>query len=207
LAYTPKTVITTAPHPNSGMIEYRINAKTLRIVIGDITEQDTDAIVNAANPSLMGGGGVDGAIHRKGGPAILRECTEIRERQYPRGLPTGGAVITTGGNLKARHIIHTVGPIWRGGKEGEPQQLARAYENSLRLAAERGLRTIAFPAISTGAYGYPAEKAAGTAIKTTVTHLQENTEIEEITLVTYTHEDYRTHAKVAEETLGDTHRH
>ncbi len=194
------------PNTTSGMIEYRINGKTLRIAMGDITEQDADAIVNAANPSLKGGGGVDGAIHRKGGSTILRECTEIREKQYPEGLPTGEAVITTGGNLNARHIIHTVGPIWRGGNEGESHQLARAYENSLRLAAEKGLRTIAFPAISTGAYGYPSEKAAKTAIKTTAAHLQENTTIEEITLVTYTHEDYRTHVEAAEEILGDTHR-
>jgi len=129
---------------------------------GDITGHDADAIVNAANSSLMGGGGVDGAIHRAGGPQVLEECKRIRAE---RGrLPAGRAVITTGGDLTARHVIHTVGPIWSGGDQDEHQTLASCYRASLDLAAEGGLRTIAFPSISTGAYGYPVTRAAEVAI-------------------------------------------
>ena len=132
-----------------------------RIVVktGDITREDVDAIVNAANSSLMGGGGVDGAIHRAGGPAILEECRRIRETRYPGGLPTGEAVITTGGQLRARHVIHTVGPIYGRHHGEEPKLLAACYENSIALAAKHGLKTIAFPAISTGVYGYPKDEA------------------------------------------------
>jgi O-acetyl-ADP-ribose deacetylase (regulator of RNase III) len=129
---------------------------------GDITKQSTDAIVNAANSSLMGGGGVDGAIHRAGGPAILEECRKIVTRSGH--LPPGEAVQTTGGNLAAAFVIHTVGPIWRGGMEGESGILANAYRNSFRLADRLGLHTVAFPAISTGVYGYPAEAAASVAV-------------------------------------------
>lgn len=131
-------------------------------VQGDITLQETDAIVNAANSSLMGGGGVDGAIHRAGGPQILEECRAIVARQGP--LPPGQAVVTTGGRLKARYVIHTVGPIWRGGTRGEAATLRSAYQSSLARAVERGLASIAFPSISTGAYGYPIEQAAPVAI-------------------------------------------
>ena len=133
--------------------------------LGDITRQDVDAIVNAANSTLMGGGGVDGAIHRAGGARLLEECLEIRRTQHREGLPTGEAVITTGGNLPARHVIHTVGPVYgqHGGREAE--LLARCYQNSLRLAARHGLRSIAFPAISTGAFGYPRAEAASVASK------------------------------------------
>ncbi len=144
--------------------EIIINQAKLSIIQGDITGQDTDAIVNAANSSLMGGGGVDGAIHRAGGPAILEECKQIVAKQGR--LPTGKAVITTGGNLKAKFVIHTVGPIWYGGNKGEPELLASAYRESLKLAAEKGLSSISFPSISTGAYGYPIDKAAEVAIKT-----------------------------------------
>lgn len=129
---------------------------------GDITAQETDAIVNAANSSLMGGGGVDGAIHRAGGPQILEECKAIVARQGR--LPAGQAVITTGGRLKARYVIHTVGPVWRGGRFGESEVLACAYRSALNLAVERGLASVAFPSISTGAYGYPIEKAAPVAV-------------------------------------------
>jgi O-acetyl-ADP-ribose deacetylase len=130
------------------------------VLVGDITRQQTDAIVNAANSSLMGGAGVDGAIHLAGGPQILEECREIRRAQFPQGLPTGDAVITTAGRLPARHVIHTVGPIYgqHGGREAE--LLASCYRNSLALAAQHGLASIAFPAISTGIYGYPREEAA-----------------------------------------------
>ncbi|MDI6709587.1 MAG: O-acetyl-ADP-ribose deacetylase [Bacillota bacterium] len=129
---------------------------------GDITRQEVDAIVNAANPGLMGGGGVDGAIHRAGGPAILEECRRIVAERGP--LPTGRAVITTGGFLPARHVIHTVGPVWRGGAAGEDELLRRAYENCLALALDHGLGTIAFPAISTGAYGFPKRRASRIAL-------------------------------------------
>lgn len=137
----------------------------LTLVRGDITEQAVDAIVNAANPSLLGGGGVDGAIHRRGGPAILEECLRIREERYPDGLPRGAAVATTAGALPARGLIHTVGPIWSGGEAGEAGVLASAYRSSLDVAAERGWRTVAFPSISTGVYGYPKGEAAGVALR------------------------------------------
>jgi O-acetyl-ADP-ribose deacetylase len=139
---------------------------TVNILQGDITEQDVDAIVNAANPSLMGGGGVDGAIHRRGGARILEECRRIRQESWPDGLPSGRAVITTGGLLEARHVIHTVGPIWKGGNRGEAKTLADCYTNSLGIAKEKGLRSIAFPAISTGVYAYPVAAAARIAFKT-----------------------------------------
>src|SRR5690606_30509297 len=134
--------------------ERRIGTTRLTLVRGDITDQDLAAIVNAANASLLGGGGVDGAIHRRGGPAILEECREIRRTRFPNGLPTGQAVATTAGELPARRVIHTVGPVWRGGGKGEPELLASAYRNSLGVARDEGLRTVAFPSISTGAYGY-----------------------------------------------------
>ncbi len=143
-------------------MERRFGRGTVELVLGDITREACDAIVNAANASLLGGGGVDGAIHRAGGPEILAECRTIRARQG--GCPTGEAVITTGGRLPARHVIHTVGPVWRGGDRGEPALLASCYTSSLRLAAGNGLRTIAFPSISTGVYGYPVEKAAPVAL-------------------------------------------
>ena len=131
---------------------------------GDITREMVDAIVNAANSGLLGGGGVDGAIHNAGGPAILEECRAIRERQGT--LPAGEAVITSGGRLAARHVIHTVGPVWRGGSHAEAETLARCYRSSLDLAAARGLSSVAFPAISTGVYVYPAEEAAAVALRT-----------------------------------------
>ena len=136
----------------------------IQIIRGDITKQKVDAIVNAANSSLMGGGGVDGAIHRAGGPAILEECKKIIAEQG--SCPTGEAVITTGGNLPARFIIHTVGPVWTGGNNGEAMKLASCYANSLRLAAENDLHSIAFPNISTGIYGYPKKQAAEIGTKT-----------------------------------------
>lgn len=132
----------------------------VRIAVGDITAQHVDAIVNAANSSLLGGGGVDGAIHRAGGPAILEECREIRRTKYPKGLPTGEAVLTTGGNLPARYVIHTVGPIFGVEHAREAILLTACYRNSLKLANENSLSTIAFPAISTGVYGYPLFEAA-----------------------------------------------
>lgn len=132
----------------------------VRVSVGDITREDVDVIVNAANASLLGGGGVDGAIHAAGGAAILEECRELRRTHYPEGLPTGEAVITTGGQMPARFVIHTVGPIYGRQKGRDAELLAACYRNSLRLAAERGLKSIAFPAISTGAFGYPRPEAA-----------------------------------------------
>ena len=140
----------------------RFGSTDLILKEGDITREVVDAIVNAANEGLWGGGGVDGAIHRVGGPAIMRECDAIRARQG--GCPTGQAVITTAGRLQARYVVHTVGPVWRGGGAGEPALLASAYRSSLALAAEHGARTIAFPSISTGVYGYPLDLAAGVAL-------------------------------------------
>jgi O-acetyl-ADP-ribose deacetylase (regulator of RNase III) len=136
----------------------------IELVQGDITEQEVDAIVNAANSSLMGGGGVDGAIHRKGGPEILAECRRVRAELYPDGLPTGGAVATTAGKLPARWVIHTVGPVYTAA-EDRSELLASCHTEALRVAEELGARTVAFPAISTGAYGYPLELAASVSLR------------------------------------------
>ncbi len=151
-------------------MEAQINRTTISVIQGDITKQSTEAIVNAANSSLMGGGGVDGAIHRAGGPAILDECKQIVAQ---RGrLPTGRAVITTGGNLPARYVIHTVGPIWGGGNRNEAELLRSAYTESLKLAAENSLSSISFPSISTGAYRYPLQQAAEVAIEAIISYLK-----------------------------------
>ena len=138
----------------------------VRVLVGDITSQNVDAIVNAANSTLLGGGGVDGAIHRRGGPRILEECRKLRASRFLQGLPTGEAVLTSAGALPAKHVIHTVGPIVRGGHEPDSGLLAACYRNSLGLAAAGQLRSIAFPAISTGAYGYPPAAAARVAVET-----------------------------------------
>ncbi|MEM3380896.1 MAG: O-acetyl-ADP-ribose deacetylase [Candidatus Bathyarchaeia archaeon] len=176
-------------------MERLVGKARLRLVQGDITDQDVDAIVNAANPSLMGGGGVDGAIHRRGGPKILEECRRIRSEEWPDGLPTGKAVITSGGNLKARYVIHTVGPVWRGGKVGEPKLLAEAYRNSLELALRTGLKRISFPSISTGAYGYPIEEAARIALRTVKEFLEERDLIEEVNFVLFTDVDFKVYSQ------------
>ena len=149
----------------------QVNQAKLSIIRGNITQQATDAIVNAANSGLMGGGGVDGAIHRAGGPSILEECRQIVSRQGR--LPAGQAVITTGGNLRAKYVIHTVGPIWHGGGKGEVGLLESAYRESLKLAAENRLASVSFPSISTGAYGYPVGEAAKIALETVLSFLRE----------------------------------
>ena len=172
--------------------EVIINQARLSVMQGDITGQSTDAIVNAANSSLMGGGGVDGAIHQAGGPAILEECKQIVARQGR--LPTGQAVITTGGNLKARYVIHTVGPIWHGGGRNEADLLASAYRESLKLASERGLSSISFPSISTGAYGYPVADATRVAIKTVASFLREETTLKEVVFVLFDARTYEAYS-------------
>lgn len=139
----------------------------LELVLGDITQQQVDAIVNAANSALAGGGGVDGAIHRAGGPAIMRQCREIG------GCPTGSAVVTEAGNLPARYVIHAVGPIWHDGEEGEALLLAEAYRHSLQLAVEHGCASIAFPSLSTGAYRYPVDRAARVALGAVIEFLRD----------------------------------
>ena len=144
----------------------------LSLIQGDITKAQVEAIVNAANSQLIGGGGVDGAIRRAGGAEIEQACAEIRKRQG--GCPTGKAVITPGGKLHAKYVIHTVGPVWEGGNSGEPESLASCYQESLRLAAENGIQSIAFPSISTGIYGYPTEKAATVALTAVRDFVKEN---------------------------------
>jgi O-acetyl-ADP-ribose deacetylase (regulator of RNase III) len=137
--------------------------RVIELVQGDITREQTDAIVNAANAELLGGGGVDGAIHRAGGPAILEECRAHRQR-LGGPLPPGDAVVTTGGRLSARYVIHTAGPVWRGGSSGEADHLARCYRSSLRSADELGLQSVSFPSISTGVFGYPLGRASAVAV-------------------------------------------
>lgn len=183
-------------------MEAIIGNSRITLVLGDITEQETDAVVNAANPTLMGGGGVDGAIHRKGGPDILKQCKVVRKTLWPSGLPTGKAVATTGGRLNAKKVIHTVGPIWAGGNNKEPDLLAEAYRNSLSLALEMGSKTISFPSISTGAYGYPVEKASRIAISTVVDFLEKNEGIEEVRFVLHSPYDLRTYEEALTEIFG-----
>jgi O-acetyl-ADP-ribose deacetylase (regulator of RNase III) len=160
-------------------MEIKINNSILSLVEGDITKQDTGAIVNAANKTLRGGGGVDGAIHRAGGPRILEECIRIG------GCETGEAVITTGGNLPARYVIHTVGPVYHDGSRNEASLLENAYANCLKLASLKGITSIAFPSISTGAYRYPLEDAAEIALGTAIQYLKENDTIELIRFVLF----------------------
>jgi len=169
----------------------------ITVARGDITKQNVDAIVNAANSSLLGGGGVDGAIHRAGGPGILAACVEIRDRQG--GCKTGEAVITTAGRLPAKKVIHTVGPVWRGGQHNEPELLYNCYRNSLQLAVDNNLKTIAFPNISTGIYGYPKEKAVNVAVKAVRDFTEKNPpDLKEIVFVCYDEENYVLYSQVLE---------
>jgi O-acetyl-ADP-ribose deacetylase (regulator of RNase III) len=175
----------------------KIGESYLSLVQGDITKEETDCIVNAANPSLLGGGGVDGAIHRAGGPAILEECKRIREKQGK--LPPGKAVATTAGNLKAKYVIHTVGPIWRGGGEGEEKVLESCYRESLKIALQKGCKSVAFPSISTGAYGYPVEKASRVAIRAVANFLRETPEIEDVKFVLFDTQTFSVYKEALEE--------
>ncbi|MFC1490604.1 O-acetyl-ADP-ribose deacetylase [Candidatus Latescibacterota bacterium] len=169
------------------MTEYMNGRVTVKV--GDITKETAQAIVNAANSSLMGGGGVDGAIHRAGGPSILAECRVLRESAYPYGLPTGQAAVTTAGKLSAKFVIHTVGPIWRGGNAGEEKLLRECYVNSLKTAVEKGCSSIAFPAISTGVYGFPKIKAVQIASKAVKEFLEKEISISNAIFVFFSEAD------------------
>jgi O-acetyl-ADP-ribose deacetylase len=176
-------------------MEVKIGEARLDLVEGDITQQDVDAIVNAANSSLLGGGGVDGAIHRAGGPKILEECRQIG------GCPTGEARLTSGGDLTARYVIHTVGPVYQGGGRREGELLASCYRESLKLASSKGLSSIAFPSISTGAYGYPMEDAARVALKTVMDYLSQHPEIKLARFVLFGRAAYEIYGKILRELL------
>jgi O-acetyl-ADP-ribose deacetylase (regulator of RNase III) len=165
----------------------------MKIIDGDITKQHVDAIVNAANESLLGGGGVDGAIHRAAGPELLAECRTLN------GCPTGEAKITKGYKLPAKFVIHTVGPIWRGGKAHEDQLLENCYHNSLKLAVEHGIKTIAFPSISTGVYGFPIERASRIALKTIKAFLENDNRIQKVFFVCFGSHDYQVYQKAIQE--------
>ena len=178
-------------------LNIKIGNTSLTLARGDITLQDTEAIVNAANSSLLGGGGVDGAIHRAGGPQILDECKAIRAKQGE--CPTGQAVITSGGRLNARYVIHAVGPIWRGGKHNEDELLKSAYQESMRLAAENKITTISFPSISTGAYGFPLERASRIAFKTVRAFVEEHAKFMEVRFVVFSQHDYAVYAPLFEQ--------
>ena len=171
-------------------MEININNVTLSLVEGNLIEQETDVIVNAANRTLMGGGGVDGAIHRAGGKKILEECMAIGSCE------TGDAVITTAGDLRTKFVIHTVGPVYRDGSQGEPGLLENSYRNSLNLASSRGLNSIAFPSISTGAYRYPIDEAAEIALQTGIEHMTQDTSLELIRFVLFDHHDLEVYEKV-----------
>jgi O-acetyl-ADP-ribose deacetylase (regulator of RNase III) len=175
-------------------MEFQVRNALLEIVKGDLTEIEADAIVNAANSTLLGGG-VDGAIHSRGGPKILEECKHLRDTEWPDGLPTGCATITSGGNLKAKYVIHTVGPIWRGGFHEEAKLLKQAYRSSLKLAAIKRLKTVGFPSISTGAYGYPVEEASRIAIGVVKDFLEKEEKLERVSFVLFSDRDFEVYLK------------
>jgi O-acetyl-ADP-ribose deacetylase (regulator of RNase III) len=177
------------------MTSVKVGKGTIVLKEGDITEQGTDAVVNAANSGLMGGGGVDGAIHAAGGPRILEECVQIVKRIGR--LPPGQAVITTAGDMRAKFVIHTVGPIWRDGTKGEAQILASCYTQSLKLAQDEGIRSISFPSISTGAYGYPLDLAAKVALKAVKEFLEQNSGIDEVFFVLWGKESFEAYNKAS----------
>ena len=183
-------------------MEFQVGKVMLQLIEGDITDIEADAIVNAANSLLMGGGGVDGAMHHKGGPRILEECKRIRATEWPDGLPTGKAVITSGGNLKSKYVIHTVGPVWLGGFHVEAELLKQAYKNSLKLAVAKGLKTIAFPSISTGAYGYPIEDASQIAVRTVKEFLEKEDKPERVVFVLFSENDFQVYLRTAKSILS-----
>jgi O-acetyl-ADP-ribose deacetylase (regulator of RNase III) len=178
-------------------VRYRIGSKaTLELVMGNITDEATDAIVNAANSSLLGGGGVDGAIHDAAGPALLAECKKIREQRGP--LPPGQAVTTSGGALKARYVIHTVGPVWQGGKVNEPQILESCYCNSMEQANLRACASVSFPSVSTGAFGYPVGPAAQIALRAIADLLHDPRSVKLVRFVLFDQRTYQAYAAAAE---------
>jgi O-acetyl-ADP-ribose deacetylase (regulator of RNase III) len=180
-------------------VEFKVGKAIVQLIVGDITDVEADAIVNAANSTLLGGMGVDGAIHSKGGPKILEECKRIRATSWPDGLPTGYAVITSGGNLKAKHVIHTVGPVWHGGLQGEADLLKQAYRNSMKLAVANGLKTVAFPSISTGAYDYPVEEASKVAVKTIKNFLENDKSLEKVVMVLFSEQVFNIYLTAAKQ--------
>jgi len=175
-------------------MEITVGKSKLVLKQGDLTGEEVDAIVNAANSSLLGGGGVDGAIHRAGGPEILAQCRKLG------GCQPGDAKITAGGKLKAKYVIHTVGPIWSGGKENEPKILASAYRRSLEAASQNQCRTVSFPSISTGAYGYPIDQAARIALRTIMDYLKDHPEVAEVRMVLFSYEDFQVYARELRQT-------
>jgi O-acetyl-ADP-ribose deacetylase len=185
--------VPSAERPRASLVR-DFGPSRVELTRGDLTGQAVDAIVNAANSSLLGGGGVDGAIHRAGGPAILEECRRIAEAHGP--LPAGEAVITGGGRLPARHVIHTVGPRWSGGDRGEAETLARCYRRSLALAAEHGLSSVAFPSISTGAYGYPVEQASVVALTAVADALRAGSPVRLVRFVLFSDADFEAYRRV-----------
>ncbi len=182
-------------------MQFHVGSAVIELEVGDITDVQADVIVNAANSTLLGGGGVDGAIHRKGGPRILEECKRLRATEWPDGLPTGNAVITSGGNLKAKHVIHTVGPVWRGGFYDEAKLLRQAYWNSLKLAVANKLKTVAFPSISTGAYRFPIGEASHIAIGAVEDFLEKEDSLDRVTFVLFSQRDFDVYLTVAKELL------
>jgi O-acetyl-ADP-ribose deacetylase (regulator of RNase III) len=183
-------------------VRYRIGSKaTLELVTGDITDETTDAIVNAANSSLLGGGGVDGAIHQAAGPSLLTECKKIRDLRGP--LPPGQAVTTSGAKLKARYVIHTVGPVWQGGKVNEPQILESCYCNSMEQANIKSCASVSFPSISTGAFGYPVGPAAQIALRAIADLLHEPRSVKLVRFVLFDERSYKAYAAAAEELSRD----
>jgi O-acetyl-ADP-ribose deacetylase len=183
-------------------VRYRIGPEaTLELVMGNITEENTDAIVNAANSSLLGGGGVDGAIHKAAGPTLLAECQKIREQRGP--LSSGQAVITPGGNLKARYVIHTVGPVWQGGKVNEPQILESCYCHSMEQANSKFCASVSFPSVSTGAFGYPVGPAAQIALRAIADLLHEPNSVKLVRFVLFDERTYKAYTAAAEELSHD----
>ena len=179
-------------------MQITIRGQTLELVEGDLTQQTVEAIVNAANSRLAGGGGVDGAIHRRGGPSIMEET----DRRYPDGCPTGSAVISGAGRLPAKYVIHAVGPVWHGGKAGEAELLAAAHRRSLELAVEAGCQSIAFPAISTGVYGYPLDRASRVALQTAIDFLEQHGQPALVRFVLFGHAAFEAFRAALEELTG-----
>lgn len=183
-------------------VRYRIGSKaTLELVMGNITDETTDAIVNAANSSLLGGGGVDGAIHKAAGPALLAECKRIREQRGP--LPPGQAVTTSGADLNVRYVIHTVGPVWQGGKINEPQILESCYCNSMEQANLKACNSVSFPSVSTGAFGYPVGPAAQIALRVIADLLHDPKSVKLVRFVLFDERTYKAYAAAAEELSRD----